>query len=423
MAIANAAQLEPVLRESVFTTLTKMYEERRPLTKRIPKAPDDLPMNSRGVRFPLDVIPNASFGWFGEGGNYPVAGFDTKIECKAYPTQNGSGFSFTGTWFREARQKSNFADTLTQELARWQTSALKKMEQAFTSSSTGQVGVVVSVNTGANQITFATSYAQGSFMSNRKVLINGRYQIFSASGTQRVGGLSSPFTITCSARTVSTGVTTFNAVPSDAVATDIAVYEGSWNSAMQGLPDIINNVGTIQGLARTSYPEALNADVEDCGGAPISATRFEKHKGALMFRVEQENVKLSIVWSVAQPQKYKMQGYGQIRYQEGGGTYRGEFKDVAFYDWEKIESTDLEDSDIYGVYWDDLMRFDMKPFGPYDEDGMPWRLNFASGSASDAFTGWFGWQGQIAAKRFNAAFRMKNLDVSGASVGYLSLNN
>src|SRR5215467_12140256 len=199
MGIANAAQLEPVLRESVFTTLTKMYEERRPLTKQIPQAPADIPMNSRGVRFPLDVIPNASFGWFGEGGNYPVAGFDTKIECKAYPTQNGSGFSFTGTWFREARSKANFADTLTQELARWQTSALKKMEQAFVSPATGQLAVVVSTDN-STTITCATSYAQGSFMSNRKILVNGRYQVYSAAGTQRTAGLSSPYTIVCTAR-------------------------------------------------------------------------------------------------------------------------------------------------------------------------------------------------------------------------------
>ncbi len=421
MSTLNASTLEPTLIEVVEKTLEKHFEESRTLTKRVKTGEK---INTRGIRIPVYVSPSQSFNWFPEAGAYATPLNTTDIETKAYPVRCSAGYEFSGTYFREINGTDNIIGSLTNQLTRIQASALKKLEQSFCATQTGELAVVLT-NDSATQATMSITYAGGSLFGARKLLKNTRVAFYSSAGAQRTTGGTLGIVSATTPPVQSTGVVTFDVVPSDTVATDIVVFgdpttAGSYNRAVTGLQDFVASSGVIQGQSRSDYPE-LKSLVDNAGGAAITVSRLRKNESALRFRTEMAAQSFTIVSSIPQKDLFERQGTNQIRYPGGGGNMRQDMN-PQFGEYEWLTSPDIHDDRLYYLFFDAFSWHELKKWGDYNEDGKSWRLYFSNGTASDKFTGWIGCEGQYSCRHFNINVVMQNLAVpTDAALGYASV--
>lgn len=420
MATASSAHIEPILRESVDPTISKAFEEKQTLKKRIAVGSENI--NTRGIRVDIELSPNPSFNWMSVGGTFAVPNQNTFLETKVYPVRCSSGYSFDGTWFRTIGTPEALVRGLTKFMAKYTMSAQKKIEQSMFGDGTGELAVVVSSDNSA-VVTTSISSANGSTFGTRKLPVNGRYQIYSATGTQRTAGLSAPFTSTLASKVESTGVATFDNIATSAIAaTDVVVYEGSWGKEVTGLKALVGNTGTVQAQSRTTYPQ-LNSGVDNAGQAAISVARLVKNRNAIKFRTEDEPAALALVSSPAQQEAFLQQGYNLIRFQGGGGSMQMDFDKAKFGNHEWIEAVDCPDDRIYGLFFDAFRQYPLKKFGRYNDDGLDFRMNFSNGTGSDAYTGWIGEEFNLGCKNFTKNFVITNLSIAGVATGFSSLGN
>lgn len=421
MSTANAAQLDPALLEPVEPILSKHFEENRTVTKRI--ATSDKKMNTRGIRVPVYIRPATSFAWFPEGGSHAPPDAPTYIETKVYPVRCSVGYDFTGTWLRMVGDSNSLVKGITSYFSQIQASGLKKWEQAFCATYTGELAVVVSRDS-STQVTVSTTFANGSTWSNRKLHPKTRVAWYSSAGAQRTGSGTLSIVSESTVPVPSTGVTTFDAVPTDVVATDIAVFgdpttAGSYTRALNGLQDFVSASGVIQGQSRTTYRE-LQSLVDNAGGAAITSTRLRKNKSAMRFRAEGAMPNFPILSSVAQYDMFERQFLNRIRF-VGGETAKDSVK-AMFDEHEWETSVDIHDDRIYLDPCSDIKWYPMKEWGRYNEDGQDWRMNFSNGTGADKFTGWFGSEGNFGCSQFRKKCVITNLSTpTDVAAGYLSV--
>lgn len=420
MATMNSAQLEPTMVESIEKALQKHFEESAVITKRVKKG--DVDINTRGIRVPVYIRPNPSFGWHPEAGAFATPLQTADIETKVYPVRCSAGFEFSGTYFREGKQPTAIVKGVTDYLARTQTSALKKYEQAFCATYTGELGVITAAN-GTTTATFAFTFANGSLFSSRKIQPGMRLAWYTSAGVQRSGGSVTLSTVSTTTPPVhSTGVVTMDTQPNDLAATDIAVFgdpttAGSYGRAVNGLQDFVASSGVIQGQDRANYPE-LKSLVIDASAAALTSTMLRKFTDAYRFRTEDKPADACIVSGIVQKSIYERQYLNRIRFAPGS-----EAKDEItpmFGDMEWVTSPDIHDDRLYMLSFDAFRWYPLKEWGRYNEDGMDWRLYFSNGGASDKFTGWMGAEGNFGCQRFNTNFLYTDLQCpTDAALGYL----
>lgn len=418
---ANSALLEPTLLEDVDTGIKKMWEEKTFLTDRVKKKGG---INTLGRRIIFYTTKNASFNWFGQGGLYAVAGKKEWIAGRIYPVRCSQGFDFEGTFLRQLQDRTSIIKGLVQYLAPDALTAKKKLERAFAGTVTGELGIVSSV--ASTTVTFATTFAGGSTWGARQIDKNGRYTWYTAAGVQHTGG--SVTVSVCTAHPNQSAATAvFNSLPSDIAPGDLAVFGdpqpiGSYGKQINGLIDFINTTGTIQTIDRAVEPSTRSSRT-NVSGKRISPILIDNELTKLQYRLEMDKPPSTIELWTAPVQKsiYKRQAYNLLRF-VAGGTLKQDFPDVGWADRNWNCSPDIQDDKLFGLNFMGFGWFELKTWGRYDEDGMPWRLNFSNGSASDAFTGWQGCEGNYACENFNENFMIENLEVpSDASAGYQSV--
>lgn len=387
MSTLQSAQLEPAMLEAVDETLNKHFEEKVIVTKRVKEGG---PINTRGRRVVMYIDANASFNWFSEAGAYAPPLITTDIEGKIYPVRCSAGFEFSGTYYRQVGTAESLLKGLSKFLARTQTAAAKKFEQAFTGTNTGELAVVLTRDSGT-QFTTSITYAGGSLWGARKLKRGMKMNFYSSAGAQRTTGTTYATVSTTTPPVQSTGVvTTSDTIPTDVVATDIVVFgdtttAGSYGKAPNGLKDFVANTGVIQGQSRSTYPE-LASYVDDAGGAGISQIRLRKLTSAILtYRTEAESINFTMLSPVTQSDQFEAQLLNLIRYTPGGEG-RQELKPV-FGDHEWLRSPDVDEDRVYFLDFSTFNRHDLKKWGRYNEDGLDWRLYFSNGAASDKFTG------------------------------------
>jgi hypothetical protein len=422
MATATSATLEPAMLESVESVLDKQFEERRKVGKLF--GTTDKAINTLGLRVSMYIRPNPSFNWFPEGGGYATPGKQTYLPTKVYPVRCSQGFEFTRTFFREIGDPNDLLRDLTNYLAQQQSTALKVFEQSVCATQTGELGVVLTRDS-ATQTTMTITVAGGSMFSNRKIQPGARVAWYSSAGVQRTGTNTLSVASETTPPVPSTGVTTWDLVPTDVVATDVAVYgdpttAGSYNKALTGLQDLVASTGIIQGQDRAVYPQ-LKSLVTDAGAAALTQVLLRKHRSALLFRVEEEGKGFTIVSSVAQYDMLRRQAMNLIRFPNAGGKAKLDM-DADFDDMPWVMSTDVHDDRLYFLFPEYFKFAYLKQWGKYNEDGKDWRLFFSNGTASDKFTGWIGMEGQLYATKLNCHVLLKNLAVpTDAALGYLTV--
>lgn len=409
----GAEEREAVFRQSVDPVIEKAREEATFIEGLIPLGKEEI--NMRGVDLNLEIEPNPSWGFFSRGGALPAISNNLYLTMKVLPSRCAQGYGFDGDALQEAEQKNNLAGSIMEQCGKYFETAHKKSEQAMLGTRTARLGVVLTRDS-ATQVTFAKTFAAGSLLSSRRIQHRGRYQFVSTAGAVRAQ-LS-----TASIPPVpSTGVATFDAVDAAVVATDIAVYENSYNQGFAGLEDQLSDSGIIQGRPRSTYPW-LKVLTDNLGGAQITPPRVYKNRNALRFRGEGDVSKLLILSSLAQSEGFLLPAYPLLRFQGGGGKPQQNFDGPSFLNHGWREHVDIQDDTLYG--WDVAAsrKWPLKPWGRYRDDDMDLRMQFSGSSGQDKYVGWYGWKGAVGFKRYHTSFAMVNCSVAGLATGFASAN-
>lgn len=417
----DSIDIAPVLREHVDPLLRDQFEQSRRLYDEFGEAGE--PVNIRGTRLMSRVSPNASFGWFVEAGSFPTPDKDEFIEMKVFATRAAVGYRFSGDWLNQIDSTESFVRGAAEILSNYTTKCKKVISQALYGDGTGELGVVASRDT-ATQATFRlpTDATPGPFGA-RKVDKRARLNWYdSSTGTQRTTGGALSVVVS---KVESTGVVTFDStddLPTDLVAGDIAVHEGSYNRAVLGLKRHVNNdSGVYQGQSRSTYG-VLKAGSEDAGGTGISVAMLNRNKYAIRYRIENEAaVNVTLITSPVQWDLYSRLGFNLVRFNGGGGTFRQDFDKIQHGNSSWIVDVDCDDNRLYGIDTSCFKRYVLKPFGTFRDDGLDMRMDFASGAATDSYTGWLGVKFNLGCHKPNANFVIKNLSVAGATVGTAAL--
>lgn len=319
--------------------------------------------NFRGVRLVVEARPNPSMLWFAEGGKYPAGGTRNYLAMNVTYARFAIGTRMTRDTLDHKGGKV-LLDVLSDSVKSDTKQAMKEFnQQAFGDGSGRKALVSATFTTGAGgTITCDTPFY------GRQLYKDGRYNVTSPSGTIRTGGVASGI-VTVTAYNRSTGVATFDTVPTDTAAGDYIVPEGSYGIAFHGLDYIIDN-GTVsttfQNVSRTTNPQ-LNAMVDDAAGAALSLSRLNKMLFQIKYLVGSDFVgtnEFVIISSPTQVHRYASLGEGLQRGDStsakpldlGYTTYK--FQNITW-----IEDVDCPDDKLYFVKLDSINKFSLKDLG------------------------------------------------------------
>lgn len=421
MATFSGADIESVLKDHVNPVLGEQFEQERMLYNLIGEAGE--PVNARGTRISSRVNQNPSFSWFSESGAFPTPGKEEYIEMKVFATRCAVGFEFSGDFLDQIDTEENLVRGLSQVLTNYTDTAKKKINQALYGDGTGSLGVVLT-NDSATQATFATSVAGGSLFGARKIDPNGIYQFYSSAGVVHSQS-GAVLTSTLASKTESTAVSVFDAVPSDVVATDVIVANGSYNKAVIGLAKHVDNgTGAYQAQSRSLYPK-LKADVLDAASAAITVAMLNKMKYRIRYRVAgTEAMNVTLISAPTQYDLFTRLGHNLIRFTDAPnqGVFKGDFEVAKHGNSDWIQDVDCDEDRIYGVDLSSFKRYVMGGgFGAFRKDGQDLKMYFSNGTGSDKYTGWLGVKFNLACHKPNANFVIKSLATSDGALGYAAL--
>lgn len=413
MSTFSISDLEPLMPEIVDSTVTKQFHEDNSLYNKFAEGKGEK-INGRGVRITSYISPNASDGFFAEGGAYPTPDKEEFIEMKVFPTRYGKGLEFTGDVIDQWSSRDDVIDGVTDRLSRATASAKQFLQRMIFGDGSGSLGVITGDASTAT-ITFATTYAGGDTLGAWRVKKRQKVNIYDSTlATLRDSGQSYAGVFTVSSKTGTTAV--LDANPSDTLsAGDVVVPAGSLNKAFHGLKYIVNNnSGEFQGQSRTTYPQ-LKANVVDANGAAITVALLTKTKAQQKFLASKDASNIMLLSSLAQKNLYERQGTNLIRIEQGdkfnGAMGNG---DVGHgqSDWQ--DCVDCEADRLYGLSMASIKRYEAKPFGFYNYDGTSWIRYQSNGTASDKISGWLGVKMEFGSPAPQENFLIKNLSISDA---------
>jgi hypothetical protein len=144
----------------------------------------------------------------------------------------------------------------------------KKLNQMCYDDGSNTLGTVTAITTGA----LGTATLGGALGASR-ILVGARLNFYTTAGVIHITGIA---VSTVTAVNPTTGVVTFDSVPTNAVVGDVVVWEGSFGMGFHGLAYHVNNdTGTYQGVSRATYT-TLKATVVDASGAALSVAMIDR---------------------------------------------------------------------------------------------------------------------------------------------------
>lgn len=371
----NTQILDPILREVVMPDVPIQFQEKPKLYQWMMEGKGE-EVNSRGTRIPMYIKPSASNGWRSEGAKLPMPVADEDVAARVRYTRYRRAIELTSDALIHMDSATNLVKGLAKRIARHTASAKKEINQQLYGPGTGEVAVVdtpltkTTVTVTNDTILFASTTALGSTHGVRKILVGGRYHWFSAAGVQRTGTTS---LLTCVAISRSAHTATFDvAIPTDVVATDILVYEDSYNMSLRGLRYHVTAGSEVwQTLSRADYPD-LRAVVVPANSAYISVALFSRLEHEMMYRSDADSdmgddaIHIS---SPAQRYSYELLGHSMKRYGGLDTKFDGGFKEVSHNGRTWVIDVDCDHDKIYRLKKDALKKFELRKFGLLDDDG------------------------------------------------------
>jgi hypothetical protein len=294
----------------------------------------------------------------------------------------------------------------------------KRFNQYAKGSGTGVIGTVSAV--ASPTVTFGTDVF-GVWKLRYKNL---RVQFYDSTlATQRVGGGVTVSTV--SSYNIASKTVTFDAIPSDAVATDLVVVVGAANNVFRGTRYHLNNSGTYQNKSRSTNPQ-LNALVMSNGSAALSLSFLSALYHTSVFRVEEATSdgmfnKDGFVWSFPPGQCHAYELIGQVRGQIMQNGTAGKldlgFTGMSHNNIPILSEVDQQDDEIELINFSKLVRFQLKALSPemYPGGGIYWPQNAASGQGhADALNIYLTYKGEI------GSWNPKEIGARGSSVAVSS---
>ena len=371
-------------------------------------------INAKGLDITSYVAPNPSFGSRTEGDYIPLPGSGRFAKMNVKITRQFQEEEVTGD-IRDMDDIQNIGGLL-KPIVRYGTEAFKrKLNQQCYGNTSGRLGTVTAVTTGAlGTATFSpTTTPTGS----RYIPVGARLHFYTTAGVAHATGAAVSIV---TANNTTTGVVTFDSVPTDADVADIVVYESSFGLAMNGLEGLIQNANiTFQGVDVTGEP-TLKATVVDAANAAWAQTMVDtaitrtKLAGGVGAPVDD----FVIITNPKQTDGIRKAGYALTRTVSiAGGTKTAldlGFPLVTTNGMRVREDNDCGDSDIWGLRLSSIIRLMIRMPGIMEMiEGQMLTPKYGTGTLADAFFIAWGMKGNLATTNPNANFRIKSLSITG----------
>ena len=421
----NVAEAEVLMLEIVDPDVKKHFEESAQAIKLIPQGKAKF-TNTRGVRLVGQVEPNPGMAWYGEGEQYATANTSKKVAMRVFFTRFSMARTLTGDAI-DTTSRESLLNALSSGIKEDTATATKEFNRQFYGTGTGAVATVTSVS--GTDVTFGSTGSNTSPYGARKILLRGEYNFINPStGAIRVGsgtGVSIP-----SARVLSTGVVTFDAVASDVAAGDLVVWKNSYNRSIHGLDYHVNNdTGAYQGQSRADY-EALRAVVIDAAvssvNQPLSLALLDRAEYESIYRTGSDTSTdgVVILSSPTQQAAYKLLGYNLVRYDGPHAKFDGGLQVNTHNGHPWVIDVDAPNDALYMLRKETFGKFEVKPFGIMKDGGQVLRPvhsfnSSAVGGYFDKFIYYLGSKMDIGCYEPFKNIKIKNLDVTNQPQGLL----
>lgn len=370
-------------------------------------------VNGKGYRIPSHIYPATGVSAIGEGGSFKQPGTELLADMYVSVMNLSMAYEITGSALKNLN-----ADSIIRSfngLLQMRTAALMK-EANYQMYDDGSAlrGVYVAAGSTSTtlNLTNATTTAPTSGFGWTKGAVHMRvgeqYDVYSSNyATYR--GTVIPTSKTATSITIASN--TLNGLADG----DKFVLSGSLYKAPRGLPYLINNdSGTFQLLSRATYPE-LRSPVVDLGGASISVADFVKTKNLLIARAGIGKAKTVVaITSLAQDDALRRLGQNFKRWDGNAREFDGSFDSFRSGDTVTALDPDCDEHLIYMVCKDEINKYEQRPFGMYDLDGLTLRMRAGvSGYGADAYTGAMGAWYNFGTKEPRCHALIKGCNVSG----------
>lgn len=306
-------------------------------------------VHGAGRDFVFDVGINASFGSLTEGANMPTVGSPSFVKGTLNYTRQWKSGEISVDILKMGSDQDFIERAVGENSApgpiQRDTRAFRKVLNEFIfETGNGAKAVIATGGISGTNITMG-----GNFLA-RKIPVGMRAQFYTTGGTQRTGGSVTVSTVTAK----SGAVVTFDAVPSDIAATDLVVYENSYNRAPYGLGTYVTDASsTILTSINTATYTDLKASVVDAASADVSPGLMDQMVTKVANRCGY-NIPANdfvLVSHRAQQDKYRAQGYSLTRNVSASGNAKLDlgFPDVAHNGMRWKADIDCDPSDIWAL--------------------------------------------------------------------------
>jgi hypothetical protein len=378
-------------------------------------------MNQRGGRLPVETRRQGSFQGGSENQSMPAAVepewlYWTPALKAVYSTGEFSGWAHWQTGINDVNGRANklrLGGMLGEKVASHLESFKFYLDQAAFRDGKGKLAdAIAAVTTGAAGTATVTPSTANWTVDD--IPIGARVNFYSSAGVIHTTAASISIV---TAVNPTTGVVTFDSVPTNAAIGDFMVWEGSWDLLPNGLAGLIQDQNvSFQGITVTNYPNLKGSLYQASGALDIKwvnrmQTRSKKYGG-----VRRPRNDYMIITHPKQVDSYRNAGYA-LNTVFGDSNRAANKLDLAYNrlaisGMDIYESNNCGERDMFGVRLSGLKRYEVFAPNLLPVDGESQYLITVPGTNTikHQFQYYFAFYGNLLNTMPNSHFRIYDLD-------------
>jgi hypothetical protein len=390
MGAVQFSQITDLKRQAVEKDVRMFYENNDPGMRAFGKAVDKPKLTSKGYRLPDYARRPTGMTWFTpDNSDFNQANGPQTVSMWVYPTMSAWPMIWAGSTIESMENDTeDNVQSYDQVMVQYTETFRKRMNQYFYGTGNGAVAYSATTTTvlGSQSLAGTTTAATtpGQTKGTMWLWEGETYQGINAS----TGAVRGTFVVT----TAGTSSCTVNVLSGTVSSGDPIVIQGSYQLAMRGLGWLISDQNRVlQGLDTSVYTD-LNNPVVDLAGALLTPAAIENAKALLQTRNNALTAKndLTAFITPGQYSTIRKQGYNlgyYLREDAGSDTMKGVQSDYTDGDTRFILDADMDEDRVYFAKTADFKVYEMKPYGPYNRDGLEMRMLLgANQTGSDNWT-------------------------------------
>lgn len=325
-------------------------------------------VNQKGYEITSEFVPDNSHAYISAGGANPAGGSNEYAKMYVGYARYRKSIEVDGDTYDDmTKGKESTLVDFAKKVARVNASGFREMEEAAIGDGRGIKAVVGTGSTTTN-IVLTTVQTLTPFTSKGSQFLykNVTYDLFDSSNNLRDTNIRAASVVYGSSPALVPALAT-NVT---AASTDYLVITGSQNKVHRGLKYLINNTTTLfQGLLPSNFQQ-LKSAVEDLNGSPLQPSTVMRLKNKIKYRVGIQMAKALLIFAPpAQMEAYARTGINYLQLSVGqkwDGTVNG----IAMGDAELLESTTLDEGDLWFINKEDLKKIEKRPWGFIKDDDL-----------------------------------------------------